>query len=837
MLPIHRRHRTTKLAIALVMVLITLLPGIPGITVRASTLASTSAPTSAPDASSPFGVAGVMRWPDWGSFSRPVDAMLDTGGTWVREDFAWGLIEPRQGQFDWTATDRIAGALRVKGLNILGIISYSAAWATPTKDDDGASPPISMYPPDLKLYYNFVHALVSHYKGSVSHWEVWNEPNNGIFWKPEPNARQYADLLKTAYKAIKDADPGSTVLNGGVNGNAIPFLEEMEAAGAGDSYDVLAIHPYATPLDPAKGRMQSMPEVYKTLDIEMNKYHAFLQRHGHNRPIWITEIGWPAADWSLDENFQADYLAQAYALILSSGLAQRVFWYSFKDDAASGHESWGLVRWGKGQTDLEQRRPSFAAYSTSAKMLTGVTPAGRIQLGQYATIEGFEQQGNWARSTNPEGAFAVSTEQKHSGTSSGKLSYNFTGSSQAVDFAPPAPVTLPGNPTRLGLWVLGDASGNYISIWLRDRDGELFKVRLGAVTGAADGWRYYESRIQNYYYDWEKAGGNPANGTPDYPLQFVSVRLENTPDEPSGAGAIYLDDLQSFDGPDATALRFNRPGGEVVDVLWSANPTEVTLPTGASAQVVTRDGTKTVDASNGLLTLKLGSNPTYVVHKQQKLGATEPAAGPVQPGAKDNLLPGAGTLDLCGAAVQAKQVADPDNRYFPETNHNLTGAFRRYWEANGSVTQLGYPITDVFAGKSSDGKTYTQQLFERARMEYHPESKPPDDVQLGLLGVWVTDGRALGQAKPASPGAMTFPETGQSLDLFKAEWSSNGGLPIFGFPISGELQERNPADGKTYTVQYFQRNRMEYHPEYQGTPREVMLGLLGVEYLTKQACK
>src|SRR5215217_5727971 len=68
-----------------------------------SLVSGPQAPSLAPQASSPFGVAGVMRWPDWGSFSRPADTMLQTGGSWVREDFSWASIEPRQGRQDWTA--------------------------------------------------------------------------------------------------------------------------------------------------------------------------------------------------------------------------------------------------------------------------------------------------------------------------------------------------------------------------------------------------------------------------------------------------------------------------------------------------------------------------------------------------------------------------------------------------------------------------------------------------------------------------------------------------------------------------------------------------------------
>ena len=39
---------------------------------------------------------------------------------------------------------------------------------------------------------------------------------------------------------------------------------------------------------------------------------------------------------------------------------------------------------------------------------------------------------------------------------------------------------------------------------------------------------------------------------------------------------------------------------------------------------------------------------------------------------------------------------------------------------------------------------------------------------------------------------------------------------IFGFPISEEFTEVSKVDNKPYTVQYFERNRFEYHPEYAG---------------------
>ena len=62
-------------------------------------------------------------------------------------------------------------------------------------------------------------------------------------------------------------------------------------------------------------------------------------------------------------------------------------------------------------------------------------------------------------------------------------------------------------------------------------------------------------------------------------------------------------------------------------------------------------------------------------------------------------------------------------------------------------------------------------------------------------------------------------------------WQANGGLAVFGYPLSEEFHETSPIDGKVYTVQYFERNRFEYHPEFAGTPNEVLLGLLGVDSL------
>ena len=52
-----------------------------------------------------------------------------------------------------------------------------------------------------------------------------------------------------------------------------------------------------------------------------------------------------------------------------------------------------------------------------------------------------------------------------------------------------------------------------------------------------------------------------------------------------------------------------------------------------------------------------------------------------------------------------------------------------------------------------------------------------------------------------------------------------GGLPVYGYPITEEFIEKSPTDGKPYKVQYFERNRFEYHPE--NDPQQCATGPAG----------
>jgi hypothetical protein len=166
--------------------------------------------------------------------------------------------------------------------------------------------------------------------------------------------------------------------------------------------------------------------------------------------------------------------------------------------------------------------------------------------------------------------------------------------------------------------------------------------------------------------------------------------------------------------------------------------------------------------------------------------------------------------------------------YFQPVGHTLKGPFLKFWNSHGGLAIFGYPLSEEFEEVSrTDGKKYVVQYFERNRFEYHPEfAGTPNEVLMGLLGVDMTRGRTFLPGAPFESNIdhAYFRETQHSLSgPFLKYWQSHGGLAIFGYPISEELME----DG--YLVQYFERNRFEYHPEFAGTPNEVLLGLLGVE--------
>jgi hypothetical protein len=174
-----------------------------------------------------------------------------------------------------------------------------------------------------------------------------------------------------------------------------------------------------------------------------------------------------------------------------------------------------------------------------------------------------------------------------------------------------------------------------------------------------------------------------------------------------------------------------------------------------------------------------------------------------------------------------------EGRFYRETGHSLAAQFVHFYDTHGGLPLFGYPVTDAVQENG-----HLVQWTERERLEWHPENAgTPYEVQLGLLGNELTRGlngpffsslsRSLGSE---SGGEVYFAETGQSVaEPFLSYWRDNGGLSVFGYPISRRF---TAPDG--VQVQWFERARFEYHPELPA-PFTVSLGLVGVEALKSRS--
>ncbi len=171
----------------------------------------------------------------------------------------------------------------------------------------------------------------------------------------------------------------------------------------------------------------------------------------------------------------------------------------------------------------------------------------------------------------------------------------------------------------------------------------------------------------------------------------------------------------------------------------------------------------------------------------------------------------------------------PGSRYFDVTGHNLGGGFRAYWEKFGGLPIFGYPITEEM---QQDGMTV--QYFERTRFEWHPGTFPDHyDVLLSLLGSWKAQQEGLMSTDPFKQvgdnhQGVYFKETGHNVSGdFLKYWMAFGDLAVYGYPLSEPYTDQKTG----LTVQYFQRQRFEWHPGAWPERFNVLLGLLGDEYL------
>ncbi len=195
---------------------------------------------------------------------------------------------------------------------------------------------------------------------------------------------------------------------------------------------------------------------------------------------------------------------------------------------------------------------------------------------------------------------------------------------------------------------------------------------------------------------------------------------------------------------------------------------------------------------------------------------------------------------LCVTAVLPTQTVHAADTCSRETGFCIDARIVGYWQTNGGLSVFGHPISAVEERIENSGIIRTQ-YFERHRIEVHPLAAPYD-IQLGHVGSEelrtrygvdnATDGRGnqagcrwFAETNHAVCGEFATYWQGHGVDLDRRSgWSYAENLALLGYPVSGEMTETH--EGQSLTVQYFERGRLEFHPN-NPAPYRVLSGLLG----------
>jgi hypothetical protein len=269
--------------------------------------------------------------------ARRIRAM---GFHFIRQQFSWEDIEIHaKGDFEdrrnveaigivsaWDKYDHIVAVAAENGLDVIARLDNPPAWSRAVgngeNDLDAHGPP-----DDFADYGDFVAAVVGRYRGQITYFQLWNEPNIYPEWGSQPpDPETFVELACLGYQRAKAANPDAVILAAALaptvafdnrNMNDIIFLQRAYAAGYGACFDVFSAQGYGFWSGPADQRLRPTVINYP--------HHLLLRdvmvRNGDaDKAIWISEVGWNAVpDGPIPQVFgqvtlaqQADYAVQLY---------------------------------------------------------------------------------------------------------------------------------------------------------------------------------------------------------------------------------------------------------------------------------------------------------------------------------------------------------------------------------------------------------------------------------------------------------------------------------------------------------------------------------------------
>jgi len=240
---------------------------------------------------------------------RAVRMIAEAGFHWLRQEFPWEDIEIHgKGDFEdrrhephrsaWEKYDNIVDLAEQYGLEVVPRLSNPPAWTRADGDAVGTNAPSD----DLADWGDYVHAVVSRYRGQVRYYQLWNEPNIYPEWGERPvDPEEYTQLLCEGYRRAKEADSEAVIISGalaptvalypgpgsGTGMRDLVFLQRMYDAGAAGCFDILAVNDYMLWSGPTDHRL-------RPLEINFSRplyIRDIMVANGDAaKPIWISEM-------------------------------------------------------------------------------------------------------------------------------------------------------------------------------------------------------------------------------------------------------------------------------------------------------------------------------------------------------------------------------------------------------------------------------------------------------------------------------------------------------------------------------------------------------------------
>ncbi|HEY8507747.1 MAG TPA: cellulase family glycosylhydrolase [Steroidobacteraceae bacterium] len=239
----------------------------------------------------------------------------------VRLDVPWAMVEASPGRFaippsiETAVNDALAA--NIEPLLIL-------AYGHPAYGGDKPTAPAA-----INAFARYATFVVTHFKGRVRLFDLWNEWDARTGGTTPGDADSYVALAKRVYPAIKAANPQAVVLSGGLSATGLQagWLERFLRQGGLQFVDALSIHPYNFQL-----RTGNTPE---SAIAQLERIHALAAPYARNGAlkIYVTEMGWPAFNGKggVSQDTAAEYLTRFLKLASGRQFIAGVWWYCLRD--------------------------------------------------------------------------------------------------------------------------------------------------------------------------------------------------------------------------------------------------------------------------------------------------------------------------------------------------------------------------------------------------------------------------------------------------------------------------------------------------------------------------